>query len=214
MPKSSGRDLLAQSQQAVSIGWGDMDPAEVSEAYTWFHVPAVGALDVVVLSTDPVLYRGHYMAGAVQPCSIPRCVHCQNGVGILKRCALSVYSLSLGARGLLELGHGTAGQIHALSVSAGHLRGLAVSLTKSHDHHRGQIHADAYAGPLEVVELPEEQDPLVPLNAQWAKLALKRRAKDGPGNIQMRGEAAPLTLSLSASEAMKTVREFMSSKRT
>ena len=204
MAKNNGRDLLAGSQQAVSVGWGDMEQAEVSEAYTWFHVPALGALDVVVLSTQPVLYRGHYMAGAVQPCSVPRCRHCQAGVGLLRRCALSVYSLSLGARGLLELGHGTAGQIHALSVSTGFLRGLAVTLAREHSHARGQIYAEAYTGPLVVVELPEEQDPLVPLNAQWAKLALKQRAKDGPGNIQMRGEAAP---SSSPSDCPKTPRE-------
>lgn len=215
MQKSEGRALDEGVQRAVSIGWGEEDQVEVSEAFTWFHVPAVGFLDVVVLSVDPVLYRGHFMGRAVQPCSIPRCVHCQNGVGVLKRCAISVYSFSLGARGLLELGERTTGEIRALSGAAGHLRGLAVRFSKEHERDRGRILAIAYPGSLEVVTLPEEQDPLVPLNAQWSKLSQLRRTKDGSANIRHVGEAdlsstqkpGEAVLSVPDPDAPKTIAE-------
>lgn len=189
MLKNEARALVAGVERAVSVGWSDEEPDESVENYTWFHVPSDGRLDVVVLSTEPICYRGHYMAGAVQPCSVPRCVHCQNGVGILKRVALSVFSLNTGCRGLLELGDGTARHIRALMPVSGLLRGVAVSLSKEHQQQRGRILCEAYTGLFVAVELPPEQDPLVSLNAQWAKLALRHGRKDGNAAVKLRGEA-------------------------
>lgn len=174
---------------AVSVGWGDMDRAKASETYTWFHIPAESELLAVVLSSDPAFYEGHYMGRGVHPCSVPRCVHCQAGVGLQKRCVLSVYSLSLGARGLLEVGYETACDLYDLARAHGSLRGLPLRFTKEGGHQTGRILAHVYAGPLQVIELPGQQDPFVPLRAQWAKMALRLRGKDGPANVQHVGEA-------------------------
>ena len=190
MAKSEGREQLAGCELAVSVGWGEVEPGEAVESYTWFHVAPGLGLDVVILSTHPTMYRGHYIAGAVLPCSLPRCAQCQAGIGVQRRCVLSVYSLNLACRGLLEVGERTAGQIHAQSLSVGFLRGLAVHFSKEPETLRGRIVASEYRGLLECVELPAEQDPLVPLNAQWAKLMLRHSRKDGSGNVKLRGEAA------------------------
>lgn len=205
MAKNEGRALVSGIERAVSVGWGDEEPEEICENYVWFHVPADAPLDVAVLSAEPVIYKGHYMAGAVQPCSIPRCVHCQNGVGILRRVALSVYSLTLAARGILELGGGTGALIRALTGPERPLRGLQLRFSKEHCQLRGRILVEVYTGPLVVVELPAEQDPLVPLNAQWAKLALKRRSKDGNANIRHVGEAVD-SLTQSSGAAVPSAR--------
>jgi hypothetical protein len=158
----------------VEADWGS--PGEVKgEGGTGFlHVPARGHLEILCLSDVPASYKGHYLAGRMQPCMRVNCAACAKGVGQQSRWVFSVYDCNRGVTGLLELGCVPAGLLQQFSRDYGGLRGLRFKLLKAGGTLRGRIEIELSGlSKLPSGELPDPIDVPEALKKMWSEQSSK-----------------------------------------
>jgi hypothetical protein len=131
-------------------------------------VPARTKLKVVVLSTQPVWYVGHWVGNRMQRHWDGACVWCEQRRGRKYRYCFSVLDADTRAPGLLELGAATAEVIMAAAEAAGRLRGLVFSLRKDGGKERGRVLVTLEGSFVAAELLPAEDDPLEHLDRQWS----------------------------------------------
>lgn len=194
--------LMPETTYASSDDWGDFQDTAASDAFVWLHVLPGESLTVAILSEKPVTYSGHFIGGtALHPCTRPICARCRSGIGTKKRGVFSVYDFKLGLRGLLELGEIPTRELYALSRDRGALRGLTITLSRLRPGKNSPITFSPAAAFSADVTLPESQDPLICLHAQWARMALAQRVKDGGPSQPGLGHATPPRAGHSTSRA-------------
>ena len=120
-------------------GWGDPASAKEEKSGSWIHVPARGGVKLIVLSSEPVGYRGHWIRGAMHRCPGRMCALCDQHRGSQVRYCFSVYEVGSGTTGLLEVGASAAEAMWQCAQREGRLRGLVFTLRKEGQKERGRI---------------------------------------------------------------------------
>jgi hypothetical protein len=145
----------------VMRGWGDPAAERDEHSGAWLHVPARGKLTVVILSSQPVRYVGHWVGGRMRRCTGRLCVWHEKRIGQQVRYCFSVLDAETRAPGLLEVGAACAQTIWETSHREGRLRGLTFALRKEGQRDRGRILAVALAPmmALDLLPVAEEIEP-------------------------------------------------------
>lgn len=159
---------MARGEGSIADGWGDPSREKTEHSGSWLHVPARGSLRVVVLSTAPCRYRGHWIAGRMRLCAGQYCVYCEQRRGAQWRYAFAVLDAATRTSGLLEVGAGAAEAIYEASQAEGRLRGLCLALRKEQGRDRGRVLVTAEPAMMAAELLPEGEDPRPHLERQWA----------------------------------------------
>jgi hypothetical protein len=155
------------SDGQVRSGWGEMDEGGCSGG-SWLHVPARGKLRVVVLSTAPARYTGHWVNGRMRLClGLPACGECLSGRGKQKRWCFSVIDAETRGEGLLELGKAPALMVQEAAIAAGRLRGLVLSFGKEGEKLKGRIVVKVEPSMMGAELLPQAEDVEGVLERQW-----------------------------------------------
>ena len=152
----------------VSSGWGDPGEEKLHHSGTWLHVPARGRLRVVILSTEPYRYRGHWVGVRMVLCSGRYCAFCERHMGYQTRYAFSVLDAETRACGLLEVGAAAAEAIWRQCQAEGRLRGLVFVLRKEQGRERGTILVTPEASIMSAELLPAAEDVRPHLMRQWS----------------------------------------------
>lgn len=99
-------DQNGRSNRGELVGRGFDVPDVVRESveWHWFHVAPGGMLELVVLSTEPVWYVGHFVGGRMQRCGGDDCRLCAEEFGRQIRYVVAVGEISTRQVGLVELG--------------------------------------------------------------------------------------------------------------
>jgi len=142
----------------VYQGWGDPGRERDEHSGSWLHVPARGKLTVVILSTSPVRYVGHWVGGGMRRCTGRNCVWHERRVGQQVRYCFSVLDADTRAVGLLEIGAAAAQTVWEASKREGRLRGLTFCFRKEGQKERGRILATLLAPIMSVELLPAEEE--------------------------------------------------------
>ena len=157
----------SSDQGRLEDGWGDTAAAP-SSTYCWFHIPSVGALDVVILSEVPTRYTGHFVSRTMRPCSNRGCHWCEVGLGKQLRWVLSVVDMVSGIRGCIEVGAAAAETIRRVTAEAGGLRGCRVRLGRATTAKNGEVTCSLTAREPEMA-VPDPVDISRLLSDMWAK---------------------------------------------
>lgn len=116
----------------MSVGEG-FDLPQGSEPWSdfhWFQSSVRGDLDIVILSSSPIHYIGHFVGGRMCPCAGSGCELCSIGTGGQVRYVFAVAEVSSKRVGLIEFGKSNGQLIRDWSGRAGCLRGLRVVVRK------------------------------------------------------------------------------------
>jgi len=159
--------MQSNDQGRLDEGWGDTSAAP-SSSYCWFHIPAVGALDVVILSEVPTRYTGHFVGRTMRPCQNRGCHWCEVGLGKQLRWVLSVVDMVSGVRGCIEVGAAAAEAIRATTAELGELRGCRVRLSRATTAKNSEVLVGS-KGREPASAVPEAVDVFRLLSDMWRK---------------------------------------------
>lgn len=146
------------SEGTVSVGWGDPAREKDEHSGAWLHVPARSKLTVVVLSSAPVRYVGHWVGGRMVRCTGRMCIWHERRVGQQVRYCFSVLDAETRAPDLLEVGAAAAEVMWEVAKREGRLRGLCFGLRKEGGKERGRVLVTALAPLMAVELLPAEEE--------------------------------------------------------
>jgi len=105
-------------------GW---DPPDGTSGWSDFHrwkVPGGRILQLIILSSAPVGYSGHFSKGRMHPCYGEGCQLCHDGVGAQVRYMFGGVEPTTRRIGIWDVGRSVALDIKAASEATGLLRGL------------------------------------------------------------------------------------------
>jgi len=115
---------------AVGDGW-DLPPgAEPWSDFHWFQASTREAIEVVILSSEPGWYTGHYVGGRMAPCQGRGCEFCGAGIGGQVRFVLAVAEMKTRRPGLMEFGRTNGRLIRDWIGRSGQLRGMILEVSK------------------------------------------------------------------------------------
>jgi hypothetical protein len=114
----------------VGDGWELPPGAEPWSDFHWFQASTKGVLEIVVLSSGPSWYTGHYVGGRMSPCAGSGCELCAAGIGAQVRFVFAIVEIQTRRVGLIELGRGNGQQIRDWTARAGGLRGMRLEVSK------------------------------------------------------------------------------------
>lgn len=116
----------------MGFGEGFEVPAESApwSDFHWFAVSPREVLNLVILSSRPMWYTGHFYSGRMEPCLGQRCDRCAEGVGAQVRYCFGVAETSTKRIGLVEMGRGNGLLLQDWSFVQGGLRGMLIEMSK------------------------------------------------------------------------------------
>jgi hypothetical protein len=141
----------------LETGWGDPIAAAEERKGLWFHVQARESLVLVVLSTEPVRFAGHWMERRFHLCR-SGCPCDKTGWPRESRWAVSVMEIGTGRVGQIECGALTAKELMLWCQKAGALRGLVLRWWKENQHRFGRLCCAPTDAVINSRELPEATD--------------------------------------------------------
>lgn len=156
-------------------GWDLPDGVQPWSTFHWFKVGARQGLSVVVLSSAPFWYVGHYYSDRMWPCTAPGCPVCEDGVGRQVRYCFAVVETGTRRVGLLEVSESIGQVIRSWTPRNEGLRGMSLFFTR---------HSHSIKSRMEVEFVEQEQvawwrelevpDPKVALELTWSKMLAKK----------------------------------------
>lgn len=115
---------------AIGEGW-DLPPgSEPWSDFHWFTVSTRQDLEIVLLSSVPVWYTGHFLGGRMCPCLGTGCEYCGAAIGAQVRYCFGCAEVYQRRVGLIEMGRSNGLLLQEWSRRAGGLRGMSVRLSK------------------------------------------------------------------------------------
>jgi hypothetical protein len=106
---------------AGAVPWSD---------FHWYQASTRGVLVLVMLSSSPIWYTGHYTGGRMIPCTGNGCEQCSIGVGSQIRYCMACAEINSRRQGLIEFGRGNGLQIRDWMNRTGTLRGMVIEVSK------------------------------------------------------------------------------------
>jgi hypothetical protein len=152
----------------IERGWGTPTERSAGRGAHWWHAPSAGTWMLVILSDEPIRYRGHWRRGSVAPCRGATCPLCAAGSGWVPRYVLSVQVLETRRVMLWEIGASTADQLLEIAEREGGLRGVTIEGERETQGSRGKIIVRATSVVRASAGLPDPLDAGAILSAQWA----------------------------------------------
>jgi len=115
---------------AFGSGWEVPESERGDLEYRWFRISGNRSLVLVMLSREPIWYRGHYDKGRMNPCLGDGCKLCSAKIGAQLRYVVAAAERSLHRVGLWEMGATVARDLRDLAIRRGELRGSVVEISK------------------------------------------------------------------------------------
>ena len=143
----------------LPVGEGFDVPAELCPAsdWTWFKVRPGHVLCLVITSSAPCWYVGHFHNRRMVPCLGDACELCSRGVGSQVRYVFGCMEPLAQRRGLIELGRQPALLIRDRAPAMGGLRGMTIAITRYSNSKLSRMEIDFpdREAPAELWDVPE-----------------------------------------------------------
>jgi len=163
-------------------GWELPEGVDPWSSFHWFKVGARTGLDLVMLSSEPAWYVGHYYQSRMWPCSGSSCGLCEDGVGRQVRFVFAVVEVSSRRVGLLEVSESVGRLIRDWIPRHQGLRGMHLYFGRHSSSVKSRMEVE-YADEFDVawwadLEVPDIK---VALELTWTKMKAKLPdSKDEP----------------------------------
>jgi len=143
----------------LPVGEGFDVPSEHLPAsdWTWFKVKPGHVLCLVITSSSPCWYVGHFHNRRMVPCLGESCELCSRGVGGQVRYVFGCMEPLTARKGLIELGRQAALQIKDHAPVNDGLRGMTIAITRYSNSKLSRLEIDFpdRAAPGDMWEMPE-----------------------------------------------------------
>jgi len=123
----------------VSEPWTGWDPPAGTQGWSdfhWWKVSPGRILKLIILSSQPMGYSGHFVKGRMAPCYGEECQECRRGTGNQLRYLLAAAESETRRAGIWDIGRSIALEIRDLAQPHGPLRGTLLEI--SHVSHSKQ----------------------------------------------------------------------------
>jgi len=114
----------------VGDGWELPPGSEPWSDFHWFQPSVRESMELVILSSEPIWYTGHYVGGRMCPCIGTGCEYCAAGIGAQVRYVFAVAETRSRRSGLIEFGRSNGYLIREWIGRSGQLRGMMLEVSK------------------------------------------------------------------------------------